>query len=67
MSLRTRAIPDEGDAEPENDQAYLRKVEMHEQRVSAELLKKFRYLMRKETIPCLGNFWELEVFFKMTV
>lgn len=53
------------EAQPVHDEEYLERVKLHEERVSAELLKKFRFLMRKDNLPCLGNFWELEVFFKL--
>jgi hypothetical protein len=49
----------------ELDEEYLRKMKMHEERVSTELEKKLRYLARKQVVPCLGNFWQLEVYFKL--
>jgi hypothetical protein len=49
----------------ESDEEYLHKMKMHEERVSSELEKKLRYLARKQAVPCLGNFWQLEVDFKL--
>jgi hypothetical protein len=46
-----------------NKADYLKRVEMMEARVSKMLTEKMRYLALSETIACLGNYWELEVFF----
>jgi hypothetical protein len=52
LSLRAHAAP--VDEKGEQDLAYLRKVEeLHEQRVSAEHIKKFRSMMRKDRIPSM--------------
>jgi hypothetical protein len=66
QSLRTRTVTTVVEDATVDDE-YLQRLEMFEERVSNELRKKLRYLARKETVPCLGNFWELEVYFKAIV
>jgi hypothetical protein len=46
---------------------YVKRVEMMESRVSKLLTEKMRYLASSEAMPCLGNFWEMQVEFKTTL
>jgi hypothetical protein len=46
---------------------YLMRVERMETRVSKLLTEKMRYLALRETIACLGIYWELEVEFSTTL
>ncbi|CAB9514899.1 expressed unknown protein [Seminavis robusta] len=47
----------------ETQKSYERKVRAMERRVSKALTKKFRFLAMTERIPCLGNFWEIQIDF----
>ncbi|CAB9523307.1 expressed unknown protein [Seminavis robusta] len=56
-------VEEEGTAE--EDEELVQRIKQHEERVSNEIEKKMRYMARKEAVPCLGNFWQVEVQFKL--